>query len=106
MEYKFSHIGIPTTEDKDWDGYFEPGKVNYTEFDKDEYKVEWVKFDADSPWHELVTTMPHLAYLVDNIEEAIECKDVIVEPFSPAEGVRVVFIAHNGSPIEFMEIKE
>ncbi len=105
MDYEFSHIGIPTQEDKNWDGYFEPGKVNYTEFDKDEYKVEWVKFDVDSPWHKLVTTMPHLAYKVDNIEEAIKGKNVIVEPFSPGEGVRVVFIEHNGSPIEFMEIK-
>lgn len=54
----------------------------------------------------MVTTMPHLAYLVDNIEEAIKGKEVLVNPFSPGEGVRVTFVAHNGSPIEFLEIKK
>lgn len=106
MEYEFSHIGIPTTEEKNWDGFYEPAKVHYTEFDKDKYKVEWVKFEADSPWPKMVTTMPHLAYLVDNIEEAIKGKDILVAPYSPKEGIRVTFIAHNGSPIEFTEVKE
>ncbi|WP_420400487.1 hypothetical protein [Flagellimonas sp.] len=104
MKYQFSHIGIPTTEEKDWDGFYEAGKIHYTEFDKDEFGVEWIKFDADSPMPEMMQKLPHVAYLVENIEEALENKRILVETFSPAEGVRVAFINHNGSPVEFMEL--
>ncbi|WP_298488199.1 hypothetical protein [uncultured Maribacter sp.] len=104
MDYVFSHIGIPTTEEKDWDGFYEPGKIHYTEFDKDEYKVEWVKFDEDSPMPEMMKTLPHVAYLVNDIEEALVGRQILVETFSPGEGVKVAFIVHKGSPVEFMEI--
>ncbi|MBU2912761.1 MULTISPECIES: hypothetical protein [Reichenbachiella] len=106
MNYQFSHIGIPTTADKEWDGFYEPGKIHFTEFDKDEYKVEWVKFDADSPMPELVRTVPHVAYQVPDMQEALKGKKVIVETFSPGEGVYVAFIEHKGSPVEFMQIDE
>lgn len=106
MDYEFSHIGIPTTEEKDWDGFYEPGKIHYTEFDKDEYNIEWVKFDKDSPMPELMRTTPHVAYFVPNMEKALLNKEILVETFSPGEGVRVAFIIHNGAPVEFMEIKD
>ncbi|MCG9793743.1 hypothetical protein [Flavobacterium algicola] len=106
MKYPFSHIGIPTTEEKNWDGFYEPGKIHFTDFSKDEYGVEWVKFDADSPMPEMMRTIPHVAYLVDNMEEALEGKEILVPTFSPGEGVRVAFIVHNGSPVEFMEVKD
>ena len=106
MDYEFSHIGIPTTEEKDWDGFYEPGKIHYTEFDKDEYNIEWVKFDKDSPMPELMRTTPHVAYFVPNMENALLNKEILVETFSPGEGVRVAFIIHNGAPVEFMEIKD
>nr|WP_320117309.1 hypothetical protein [uncultured Marinifilum sp.] len=106
MNYKFSHIGIPTKEDKNWDGFYEPGKINFTDFNKDKFSIEWIKCNPDSPMHEMFQKIPHIAYQVDNIEEAIEGKEVIVETFSPGEGVRVAFINHNGAPIEFMEISK
>lgn len=104
MKHKFSHIGIPTTDDKNWDGFYEPGKIHYTDFSKDEYGIEWVKFEADSPMPEMMQTVPHLAFQVDNIEEALEGKEILVDTFSPGEGVRVAFIKHDGAPVEFMEI--
>lgn len=106
MDYKFSHIGIPTTEDKKWDGYCEPNNFHYTDFSKNEYKVEWVKFDEHSTAHEMVKTLPHVSYFVDNIEDAIEGQELLGDVFSPAEGVRVAYIKHLDSPVEFLEIKE
>ena len=29
MNYPFSHIGIPTTQERDWDGFYEPGTVGF-----------------------------------------------------------------------------
>ncbi len=104
IKYKFSHIGIPTSEEKQWDGFYEPGKIHYTDFANDEFGVEWIKCDENSPMPEMFQKVAHIAYQVDNIEEAIEGKEILVETFSPGEGVRVAFIIHNGSPVEFMEI--
>jgi len=53
----------------------------------------------------LFRELPHVAYLVENIEEALKGKNILVETFSPGAGVRVAFIMHNGAPVEFMEIK-
>ncbi|WP_300024499.1 hypothetical protein [uncultured Maribacter sp.] len=106
MKYQFSHIGIPTQEEKDWDGYYKPGKIHYTDFNSDEYAVEWVKFDADSPMPKMMRTIPHVAYLVDNLEEALLGRNILVEIFAPADGVRVAFIDHNGAPVEFMEVSK
>ncbi|MEM9227226.1 MAG: hypothetical protein AAGA45_04590 [Verrucomicrobiota bacterium] len=106
MKYPFSHIGIPTTEDKAWDGFYEPGKIHYTDFSQDNFLIEWLKFDADSPMPSLMQSTPHVAYQVDNIEDALEGHEILVPTFSPAEGVRVAFIKHNGAPVEFMEVKD
>lgn len=81
------------------------GKIHYTDFNNDEFNIEWVKFDADSPMPEMMQKLPHVAYLVENMEEALENREILVDTFSPGEGVRVAFIVHNGSPVEFMEIK-
>ncbi len=106
MDYQFSHIGIPTTEDRTWDGFYEPGCIHYTDFSQDEFGVEWLKFDADSPMPEMMQRLPHVAYLVENTEEALKGREILVETFSPGEGVRVAFIVHNGSPVEFMEVAQ
>jgi hypothetical protein len=103
---KFSHIGIPTTEDRNWDGFYEPGRIHYTDFDKDAFGVEWIRCEADSPMPEMFQRVPHIAYQVDDIEEALKGKEILVEIFSPADGVRVAFINHNGAPVEFMEVSE
>lgn len=103
MKYPFSHIGIPTTEEKKWDGFYAPGKIHFTDYSKDEFGVEYIKCDKDSPMPEMFQTVAHVAYLVDNMEEALVGKEILVDIFSPGEGVRVAFIVHNGSPVEFME---
>lgn len=104
MNYPFSHIGIPVKEHRQWDGFYEPGKIHYTDFDNDEFRIEFVRFEPDSHMPELMRTMPHVAYLVDDIEQALEGREILVDIFSPGEGVRVAFIVHEGAPVEFMEI--
>ncbi len=47
--------------------------------------------------------IPHVAFEVDDIEEAIKGKEVIIKPNSPSEGVIVAFIVENGAPVEFIQ---
>jgi len=103
---RYSHIGLPTTEERDWAGYYEPGRIHYTDFGHSEFGIEWLRFEPDSPMPDLMKTQPHIACLVDDIDAALEGREILVETFSPAEGVKVAFIVSDGAPVEFMEIAE
>ena len=51
----------------------------------------------------LVQTVPHVAFRVDDLEAALEGKEVLITPNSPSPGIRVAFIVENGAPVEFLE---
>ena len=67
------------------------------------YGVEWMRFEKDSPVDPLVQCIPHVAFEVDDIEQAIAGKELIGEPSFPSEGVKVAMIRHNNAPIEFIQ---
>jgi hypothetical protein len=62
-----------------------------------------MKFDPDCPLPELIKTVPHVAFVVDDIEAAIAGKEILIGPNSPAAGITVAFIVHQGAPIEFLQ---
>ena len=60
-------------------------------------------FDEDNDLPEVIKTMPHVAYVVDDLALAIEGKDIILPPESPAEGVTVAFIMDGRNLIELLQ---
>ena len=100
---RYHHIGIPTDKPLPVEDYIEKYKLYASGYLQSTYGVEWMKFDPDCPLPELVKTVPHVAFVVDDIKSAIAGKEVLIEPNSPAEGVTVAFIVHNGAPIEFLQ---
>ncbi len=63
-------------------------------------------FDDDCELPELVKTVPHVAFEVDDLDKAIQGKNVIIPPNSPSPGLMVAFIEGNGAPVEFLQIAE
>jgi catechol 2,3-dioxygenase-like lactoylglutathione lyase family enzyme len=102
-ELRYHHIGIPTTVAREGEVFLERFGMHVVGYDSNPYGVEWVRFEADSPLPELVRRVPHVAFVVDDLEAALEGKDVLIPPNSPSEGVTVAFIVDNGAPIELME---
>ena len=100
---KYDHIGIPTTEEKAWSAYLEGAKVHITDAAAHPYGVEWLKFEPGSPMHELIQKVPHVAFEVENLDNALRGATVIVEPFVPMEGLRCAFIDADGAPVELMQ---
>jgi len=101
--WRYHHMGIPTHESK-------PGEVHLREFgmyvsgfERSPYGVEWMRFESESRIHELIRTVPHIAFEVDDLEAALVGKTLLGEPSSPMEGVRVAMILHNGMPVELLE---
>ncbi|UCF21585.1 MAG: hypothetical protein JSU87_02670 [Gemmatimonadota bacterium] len=101
MEYH--HIGIPTSERRPDERYLEGYGVFVAGFDSSPYGVEWMRFEPDSPLPDLVKTVPHVAFRVDDLAAELAGKEILIEPNSPSEGVTVAFIVDDGAPIELMQ---
>ncbi len=100
----FHHFGVPSDRVYEGAAYIEGGKVFATSPDKHPYKVEYLRFEADSPMHELVRTRAHAAFVVDDLNAALEGQNVIVEPFDATAELRVAFIADGDAVIELMQM--
>jgi hypothetical protein len=103
LEMKYHHIGIPTDQKRHEEEYLEKHGMYVSGFEASPFGVEWMRFEPDSSVPELVRTVPHVAFEVDDLRAAIEGYEVLIEPNSPSEGVRVAFIVHDGAPIEFLQ---
>ena len=101
MEY--SHMGIPTQTPREGESYMEGIKLHLTDFQKDPFGVEWLRFEEGSPMPEPIQKMPHVAFKVDDLEEAIKGYEVIVEPMDVDETLRIAFILNDGVPVELMQ---
>jgi len=100
---RYHHVGIPTNEKRPGEVYLEKFGLYVVGFENSAYGVEWLRFEPGSPLPGLVQTVAHVAFVVDNVEKAIEGKEVLIEPNSPSPGVQVAFIVENGAPVELME---
>jgi hypothetical protein len=100
---RYHHIGIPTDIPKQNEKYLEELKFYVSGFDTSEYGIEWMRFEKDSPISEIIKRIPHIAFEVDNLDSAIEGKELLGEVSSPAKGIRVAMIIENGVPVEFLE---
>ena len=100
---KFNHIGIPTTDRFEGEIDLPHLKMTVSDHENNPYGIQWQRYWDDAPYPELVKTVPHAAFVVDNLLQEIEGKNVIIRPNSPSEGLTVAFIEVNGAPIELME---
>jgi len=100
---RYHHMGIPTAEQKPNERYLEEYKMYVSGFDTSEFGIEWMRFENDSPVSDIIQKIPHIAFEVDNLDTAIEGKELLGEISSPSDGIRVAMILENGVPVEFLE---
>ena len=100
---KFNHIGIPTTERFEGEIDLPHLKMTVSDHENNPYGIQWQRYWDDCSLPELVKTVAHVAFVVDDLEKEIEGKNVIIKPNSPSEGLMVAFIEVNGAPVELME---
>ena len=102
----YHHLGIPTKEKREGEEYLPQFKTYVYPFDKNPYGIEWMRYEPDAPLPELVKTVPHVAFEVDDLMKELEGKEILIQPNSPSEGVTVAFIVDNGAPIEFLQFRK
>ena len=105
MKKHFHHIGLPTDERQAGEAYVEDTKVWVTRPEDHPYRVEYLRFEADSPVRGPIRDQPHVAFRVEDMETALETEEVILEPFSPMEGLTVAFFMKDGAVFEYMQFE-
>lgn len=100
---RYHHLGIPTEDAREGERYLNEYKVYVSGYEASPYGIEWMRFEADSPLPEIVKTIPHVAFAVDDLEAEIAGKDILIGPNCPSRGVTVAFIVDDGAPVEFIQ---
>jgi hypothetical protein len=103
--WKYHHLGIPTKKKMPGEIYLKKFKFYVSGFSTCPFGIEWMRFEKDSPINKLIQSVPHLAFEVKNIDFELSKHDfnVISEPESYFEGIKVAMIESNGAPIELIE---
>ena len=101
---RFNHVGIPT--EGRFEGEIDLPHLRMTVSDHldNPFGIQWQRYWDDAPYPDLVKTVPHVAFEVDDLEAAIANHRILIAPNSPSKGVRVAFIEVRGAPVELMEI--
>ena len=99
---KINHFGVPTTTKQAGESYAEGLKVWLTDYSKSPNKIEYLRFEEGSCMHDLIQKVPHIAYEVESLEEALAGANILFEPVALSDELTIAFIEEEGIPIEIM----
>ncbi len=102
IRYEFHHMGIPTTDVRP-DEHYSAKAGMYTSDNPGDLRVQWHRFEASSPLHKLIKTVPHLAFKVADLAQAIAGEEVLLGPYEPIDGYFVAIINDCGVPVELVQ---
>lgn len=103
LGWRYHHLGIPCTAPHPEERHLKRLGVYVRGFETSPFGIEWMRFEPHCRVPDLVRSVPHLAFEVDDLDRALEGRTVLIEPNSPSRGVRVAFIVDDGAPVELLE---
>ncbi len=77
--------------------------VHVSGFETSPYGIEWMQIEVQCQVPEIVKTVPHVAFVVDDLDEALKGRAILIAPTMPSRGARVAFILDDGAPVELLE---
>ena len=109
MNMQFDHIGLFTDVPQPQEFWVEQSNLWVTNPRTHPLRIEYMRpkvrpqIDPANVglwklWH-----LPHVAYRVDDIHQALRGEQVILEPFEPADFGFVAFVHKDGAVIEYMQ---
>ena len=104
--WRYHHIGIPTLTPRLGEIHLPHLKIHVSGFDSSPCGIQWMRFDADAPYPDIVKTVAHVAFEVDDLAAELEGKEILTPPNSPSEGVTVAMILDHGAPVELLEFSQ
>jgi hypothetical protein len=104
--WRYHHVGIPTSTPRPDERHLSHLKISVSGFETSPYGVEWMRFEPGCQIAELIKTVPHVAFEVDDLDTAIAGRTLLGEISSPSDGVRVAMFVDDGVPIELLEFRK
>jgi hypothetical protein len=107
-DWQYHHTGIPTRTKMPDELYLPHFKFYVSGFATSPFGIEWMRFEDDSPMCDLIKTVPHIAFVVKDLDYELSIRNfkILTPPNPPSEGVRVAMIEHNGAPVELIEFEK
>ena len=103
---KFNHVGLPTEEKQPGELFVPETRVWVTRPNDHPQRIEYLRFEPDSPVTGPLRESPHIAFQVDDLEREIEGEEVLLAPFEAVPGLYVTFIMKDGAVWEFMRFDD
>lgn len=70
--WRYHHLGIPSSIPHPDEKYIEKYMMYVSGFETSEFGIEWMRFEKDSPISDIVQTIPHIAFEVDDLDVAVD----------------------------------
>ena len=106
---QFDHIGIITTEKKSDETFVPATRVWITDFQKHPFRVEWLRYEPDSPVTGPLHDMPHVGFRVESVQQITELSKgmkVLLAPFDAGFAVAGFYQTADGANIELVWYRE
>jgi len=102
----YNSCWIPTDKQRaaDRELHLDSLRMYVVPHDRGLFRIGWVRYQDDAPYPEIVTRVPHVAFEVDSIDQAIAGRKVIIRPNNPSPGLIVAFVEDSGAPVEFLQV--
>jgi hypothetical protein len=100
---RFHHVGVITDSVQPAEIYVSETRVFVTNPLDHPYRIEYLRFEPDSPVTGPVRNQPHMAFEVDDLHTEIAGEEVLLGPFQPMPGLQVVFTRKDGAVFEYMQ---
>jgi hypothetical protein len=101
--FRYHHLGIPVRRKVSGMVEVRRLKIHATDHESNPFGIQWMLYGKDCKVPDLVRTMPHAAFEVDDLKAALKGRKVIIEQNSPSPGVLVAFIEEAGAPVELLQ---
>jgi hypothetical protein len=105
IKYEFHHMGLIADKPRGNERYSPKFKMYTSDGNNSIFRIQWHRYELDSPLHPLMKTMPHLAFKVENLTKAVEGKVLLLGPYEPLPGFHVAVIEEDGMPVELIQTK-
>jgi catechol 2,3-dioxygenase-like lactoylglutathione lyase family enzyme len=102
---QFDHVGIPTNDEKPGAIFVAATRVWITDAHQHPFRVEWLRYEPDSPVKGPLREQPHIGYRVDDVRQITELSRgmrVLLEPFDAGFAVAGFFQTADGANIELV----
>lgn len=105
LGWRYHHVGIPYTAPHSEEKHLDHLGVHVRGFEASPFGIEWMRFEPHCRVPEVLRTVPHVAFVVDDLDNALRGRELLIKPNAPSEGVRVAFILHDNAPVELLEFR-